>query len=162
MGLCNSLTIVHALLHLRWARYATTPVPSGGTEPPGRLPPSQVPTADLQGARSLRGASSSPDLRLSSCDPEALWALLLNPAQRPKPRSESCWAGAVPPRTVVCTQPLITVANQSLPIAYRPALGPRNALECSGSDKPIQPGPGLTRLGLGPRGHLHHYEPYFD
>jgi len=49
-------------------------------------------------------------------------------------------AGAVPPRPVVCTLPLITKANQSLPIAYRPSLGSRNSLECSGSDEPIRTG----------------------
>jgi len=162
LGLCNLLTIVHVLLHRRWARCATTPVPSGGTEPPGRLPPSQVPTASFQGARSLRGASSSPDLRLSSCDPESAWASLLFPRRGRSLGARNCWAGAVPPRAVVCTQPLITLANQSLPIAYRPALGPRNSLECSGSDEPIWSGHELTRLDLHPHGHLHHYGPYFN
>jgi len=68
----------------------------------------------------------------------------------------------VPPRAKVCTQPLITEANQSLPIAYRPALGPRNSLECSGSDKPIQSSFALAKMDLDPRGHLHHCGPYFN
>jgi len=140
----------------------TTPVPSGGTEPPGCLPPGQDPTASLQGARPLRGASSSPDLRISSCDPESAWASLLIPRRGRNLRRRSWWAGAVPPSAVVCTQPLITLANQSLPIAYRPALGSRNSLECSGSASRFSLVLELTRLDLGPHGHLHHYGPYFN
>jgi len=140
---------------------ATTPVPSGGTEPPGRLPPSQAPTAKHQGARSLRGAIPSPDLRLSSCDPEFAQASLLIP-QGGRNLRASPETGAVPPRAEVCTQPLITMVNQNLPIAYRPALGPRNTLVLIRLDEPFQICFGLAKQDLCPHGHLHHNGPYFN
>lgn len=48
-SLCDWLTIAIAVSHPRRTWSAATPVPSGGTEPPGRLPPAPGSHGDLSG-----------------------------------------------------------------------------------------------------------------
>jgi hypothetical protein len=66
-------SVCHNPCPFRWNRTPWQPTSKPGSH------------GECQDARSLRGASPSPDLRISSCDPEPTWASLLLPRQGRNP-----------------------------------------------------------------------------